>query len=82
MSTKNIVSIQIPQEDLQVVRDALATLQATLAPYLLVAAHPANRGPAAEQPERYNDAARILFTQVMLNSSATLNKRSGCLFPN
>jgi len=35
MSTENVISIEIPQADIQAVRDALATINATLAPYLL-----------------------------------------------
>jgi hypothetical protein len=34
MSTVNSISIQIPEADLQAVRDALATIQTTLSPYL------------------------------------------------
>lgn len=35
MSTKNVISIQIPEAELQAVREALATLKATLSPYLI-----------------------------------------------
>lgn len=35
MSTKNVVSIQIPEEELQVIKDAMATLKTTLSPYLI-----------------------------------------------
>uniref|UniRef100_UPI00404AEA80 hypothetical protein n=1 Tax=Fulvivirga sp. TaxID=1931237 RepID=UPI00404AEA80 len=35
MSTENVISIEIPSGDLQVVKDALALIQTTLAPYLL-----------------------------------------------
>ncbi|WP_439481853.1 hypothetical protein [Cyclobacterium plantarum] len=42
MSTKNAVSIQIPEAELQAVREALATLKTTLGPYL-IALSPAER---------------------------------------
>ncbi|SHM79220.1 hypothetical protein SAMN04488057_103341 [Cyclobacterium lianum] len=35
MSTKNAVSIQIPEAELQAVREALATLKTTLGPYMI-----------------------------------------------
>lgn len=35
MSTENVISIEIPEADLQAVKDALSTIQTTLAPYLL-----------------------------------------------
>lgn len=35
MSTKNTVSIQIPEAELQTVKDAIATLKTTLSPYLI-----------------------------------------------
>lgn len=35
MSTKNTVSIQIPEAELQTVKEAIATLKTTLSPYLI-----------------------------------------------
>ena len=35
MSTENVISIEIPAADIQAVKDALATINSTLAPYLL-----------------------------------------------
>ncbi len=35
MSTENVISIEIPPADIQTVKDALTTIQTTLAPYLL-----------------------------------------------
>lgn len=35
MSTENVISIEIPEAELQTVRDALATIRTTLAPYVL-----------------------------------------------
>ncbi|MEQ9302195.1 MAG: hypothetical protein RIF33_26680 [Cyclobacteriaceae bacterium] len=35
MSRENVISIEIPSADLQAVKDALATIQTTLAPYVL-----------------------------------------------
>ncbi|MFO7825293.1 MAG: hypothetical protein R6V72_15250 [Cyclobacterium sp.] len=35
MSTKNSISIQIPEEELTSIRDALNTLKSTLSPYLI-----------------------------------------------
>lgn len=35
MSTENVISIEIPAAELQVVKDALDTIQTTLAPYVL-----------------------------------------------
>jgi hypothetical protein len=35
MITGNAISIEIPAADLQIVKDALATIQTTLAPYVL-----------------------------------------------
>ncbi|MEP4669133.1 MAG: hypothetical protein ABJZ91_09945, partial [Cyclobacteriaceae bacterium] len=35
MSTENVISIEIPPADVQAVKDALATIQTTLAPYVL-----------------------------------------------
>ncbi|MEP4534968.1 MAG: hypothetical protein ABJ004_17875 [Cyclobacteriaceae bacterium] len=35
MSTENVISIEIPPADVQAVKDALATIQSTLAPYVL-----------------------------------------------
>ncbi|SHK20623.1 hypothetical protein SAMN04488028_103361 [Reichenbachiella agariperforans] len=35
MSTENVISVDIPAADIQTVEDALATIQTTLAPYLL-----------------------------------------------
>ncbi|SHN22726.1 hypothetical protein SAMN04488057_1125 [Cyclobacterium lianum] len=42
MSTKNSISIQIPEEELTAIRDALNTLKTTLGPYL-VALSPSER---------------------------------------
>lgn len=35
MSTENVISIEIPPADVQTVKDALATIQTTLAPYVV-----------------------------------------------
>ncbi len=35
MSTENVISIEIPAEDVQAVKDALNTIQSTLKPYML-----------------------------------------------
>lgn len=35
MSTENVISIVIPPADIQIVKDALATINTTLAPYML-----------------------------------------------
>lgn len=35
MSTENVISIEIPAADVQAIRDALTTIQTTLAPYVL-----------------------------------------------
>jgi hypothetical protein len=35
MSTENVISIEIPASDIQIVKDALATINSTLSPYLL-----------------------------------------------
>lgn len=35
MSTSNAISIEIPEADIQTVKDALATIQSTLAPFLI-----------------------------------------------
>jgi hypothetical protein len=36
MSTENVISIEIPAGDLQIVRNALTQIQTILAPYLLL----------------------------------------------
>ncbi len=35
MSTENVISVEIPEADLQAVKDALNTINSTLSPYLL-----------------------------------------------
>ena len=35
MSTENVISIEIPEADIQAVKDALNTIQTTLAPYVM-----------------------------------------------
>lgn len=35
MSTENVISIEVSAADLQIMKDAFATIQTTLAPYVL-----------------------------------------------
>ena len=54
MSTKNTVSIQIPEAELQTVKEAIATLKTTLSPYLIaISAEERQRIPIVEKVMDY-----------------------------
>src|SRR5690554_2779648 len=60
MSTKNNISIQIPEENLQIVRESLANMEAALVPFLL-ALSPEQR----RSIPRMSDGSRPFVAKVM-----------------